>query len=148
MILKVSIIFLFILCLLGLCLVSCSDVEEPAWIEITDRNLDSLLQIDEKLVVLTFSDSSDVLCRESDSIVFKIAHDLKDSILVGRVEVDKYSQLARSYGISSIPAFRFIRNGKVKRSTVGVLKEAEINYLITAIDGMKLSDSPNVSAGR
>lgn len=145
---KVSIILLLVLCLLSLCFVSCSDAEKPAWVEVTDRNLDSLLQIDGKLFVLAFSDSSDVLCQKFDSIAFKVAYDLKDSILVGRLEVDKYNQLARSYDISSIPAFRFIRNGEVKMATVGVLEETEINYLITAIDGVKFSDSLSVDAGK
>ena len=145
---KFSVLYLFTVCLFGFYFISCSNVEKPAWIEVTDRNLDSLLQVEGKLIIMDFSSGSDSLCQRADSIVFKIAGDFRDSVLVGRIEVSKYPKLAKKYDVNSVPAFKFVKNGKIEKVTVGVLQEEEIIYLITAIDRVKSSDSLSAGAGK
>ncbi|MBQ8756434.1 MAG: thioredoxin [Lentisphaeria bacterium] len=44
-----------------------------------------------------------------------------DEIIVGKVNVEEYGELAAEMGVSSIPAMFFFRNGKLEQSLVGFM---------------------------
>ena len=44
-----------------------------------------------------------------------------DEIIVGKVNVEEYGELATEMGVSSIPALFFFRNGKVEKTLVGYM---------------------------
>ena len=53
-----------------------------------------------------------------------------DNILVGKINVDEQPELARTFGIVSIPTFIVIKDGKVSSQAVGVRSENQILEMI------------------
>ena len=53
-------------------------------------------------------------------------HDIK----VVKVDVDKHQNLARKYGIMSIPALKIYKNGTLAKESVGYLDLEELETLI------------------
>ena len=51
-------------------------------------------------------------CKMMGPVVEKIAKEYSGRAKVGKVNVDEQQELARQFGIMSIPSFVFIKNGK------------------------------------
>jgi thioredoxin 1 len=49
-----------------------------------------------------------------------------DEIIVGKVNVEEYGELAAEMGVSSIPAMFFFRNGKLEQSLVGFMDKKSL----------------------
>ncbi|NIP98849.1 MAG: thioredoxin [Akkermansiaceae bacterium] len=58
-------------------------------------------------------------CKMIGPIVDSVAGDLEGSAKVGKVNVDSEQELARTYGIQSIPTLLFFKDGEVKDTIVG-----------------------------
>lgn len=64
-------------------------------------------------------------CRMVSPIVDEIAEERAD-IKVGKINVDKESELAERFGIFSIPALVVIKDGKIVNQSVGARPKAQI----------------------
>ncbi|MEW6136615.1 MAG: thioredoxin domain-containing protein [Thermodesulfobacteriota bacterium] len=68
-------------------------------------------------------------CKMLDPIMRELADDLKDRVIVGKLDTDK-NLIARRFGISRIPTIFIIRNGEIKNAFFGpVPKEMLIRAL-------------------
>jgi thioredoxin 1 len=68
-------------------------------------------------------------CKMLDPIMKELADDLKDRVIVGKLDTDK-NLIARRFGISRIPTIFIIRNGEIKNAFFGpVPKEMLIRAL-------------------
>lgn len=96
-------------------------------LEVTDENLKSVLTNNE-LTVLDFWAEWCAPCRILAPIIDEISDELKDNttLTIGKVNVDENSDSALMYGIRSIPAVLFIKNGKVVDKFVGLHTKAQI----------------------
>lgn len=65
-------------------------------------------------------------CRMMGPVVAKIAQEYDGRIKVGKCNIDENMETARSYNISSIPAFLIFKNGKPEASFVGSMPAAEL----------------------
>ena len=54
-------------------------------------------------------------------IVNEIGEDYKDSIIVGKLDVDNNPGVAAKYGIRNIPTILFFKNGEVVDKQVGAV---------------------------
>ncbi len=52
------------------------------------------------------------------------------SIDILKVNVDKFSKIARKYGVMSIPTLIIFENGKAKKTSVGFLNQNELDEFI------------------
>ncbi len=68
-------------------------------------------------------------CRMLAPVIDEIAQE-NDDILVGKVNVDEYSDLAISFGIVSIPTLIVMKNGEAVGKLIGVRPKEEILSLI------------------
>lgn len=68
-------------------------------------------------------------CMMVSPIVDEIAEE-NDSIKVGKVNVDEESDLAREFGVSSIPTLMVFKNGEMTAIQIGALDKAGILALI------------------
>ena len=50
----------------------------------------------------------------------------KDSVKVGKVNVDEQGELAAMFGVSSIPMLVVVKDGKITNSSVGVRPKDQI----------------------
>lgn len=64
-------------------------------------------------------------CRMVSPIVDEIAEERAD-IKVGKINVDEESELAKRFGIFSIPALVVIKDGKIVNQSVGARPKAQI----------------------
>jgi thioredoxin 1 len=55
-----------------------------------------------------------------------IAAELGGEVTIGKVNVDEEPALAARFGIQTIPALKFFRNGEVVETLVGVAPKGEI----------------------
>ncbi|MDD6023599.1 MAG: thioredoxin [Oscillospiraceae bacterium] len=68
-------------------------------------------------------------CRMLSPVVDQIAEERTD-IKVGKINVDEQAQLAMEFGVMSIPTLLVFKNGKVAKSSVGVVpKDAILKML-------------------
>ena len=65
-------------------------------------------------------------CRMLGPIVSEIAEERKDTLKVGKVNVDDCPDLAARYGVMSIPAVMLFRNGQVVAQAVGYMPKEEL----------------------
>ncbi len=69
-------------------------------------------------------------CRMLSPVIGEIAEENKGRIKVGKVNVDEEPELARQFGIMSIPTLIVFKDGKVTGQTMGVQPKESILDII------------------
>jgi thioredoxin 1 len=90
-------------------------------LEITDANFDELVLKSDKPVIVDFWAVWCGPCRMVGPIVNEIGEDYKDTIVVGKLDVDNNPGVAAKYGIRNIPTILFFKNGEVVDKQVGAV---------------------------
>ncbi|MBO7450313.1 MAG: thioredoxin [Clostridiales bacterium] len=66
-------------------------------------------------------------CMMMSPIVEEMAQAFDGKIKVGKVNTDQEPELARQFGVMSIPSFFFIKNGKVVSAYTGGMSKSALN---------------------
>ncbi len=113
---------------------ACTRTERPdARIVVTTASFDQLVTQSSKPVVLDFWASWCGPCKMMDPI-FAEASVERPGIVFGKVNVDEEPKLAQRYEIRAIPTLLVFVDGRVVKTSVGVLKkEALLRLLDEAI---------------
>jgi thioredoxin len=69
-------------------------------------------------------------CRQLGPILERIATDHGGSVVVGKVNIDKFSQIASREKVRSIPDVRIYRDGKRVDQFIGLPEESEVRRRI------------------
>src|SRR5262245_40335239 len=72
-------------------------------------------------------------CRALAPVLDQIAAELGGEVAIGKVNVDEEPALAARFGIQTIPALKFFRNGEVVETLVGVVPKGEIVKQLKAL---------------
>ena len=59
-------------------------------------------------------------------VVARIAEEYEGKVKVGKCNIDQNMELARSYNVSSIPAFIIFKDGKPAANYVGAMSAADL----------------------
>ena len=94
-------------------------------ITITKENFDAEVMNSETTVLLDFWAEWCGPCRMLAPTIDEIAEE-RDDIKVGKVNVDNDPELAKQFGIFSIPTLVVIKNGEVVSQSAGVRPKAAI----------------------
>jgi thioredoxin 1 len=68
-------------------------------------------------------------CRAMVPVVEALAGELEGKAVVGKLDVDESRELARSYGVRSLPTFAVFVNGKVVDQHVGTASRTQLRDL-------------------
>lgn len=69
-------------------------------------------------------------CRMLSPILEDVQEELSDSVKIFKVDVDEDEQLARKFGIMSIPAIFVFKDGKQVEKHIGLMMQDEIVELL------------------
>ena len=87
--------------------------------EFTDSNFKTEVLDSGKLTVIDFWAEWCGPCRAIGPVIEELSKEYSGKINVGKVNVDHNPQLSTNYGITSIPAILFVKNGNVVDKLVG-----------------------------
>ena len=99
-------------------------------IEITDGNITEILKNNSIVLVDFFAEWCNP-CKMLGPVIEDIYKDNQD-IVVGKLNVDNNSS-ASKYGIRSIPALLFFKNGEIVERAVGFKNKIELQSIIDKI---------------
>ena len=98
-------------------------------IKVTNENFDSIKN-SPKPVLLDFYAEWCGPCSRVSPIIDEIASERED-IIVGKVNVDSESELAREFGVFSIPTIVVLEGGEIKQRSVGAKSKAGLLALLS-----------------
>ncbi|MEY5046166.1 MAG: hypothetical protein RL713_1391 [Bacteroidota bacterium] len=87
--------------------------------EFTDGNFQNEVLDSDKLSMIDFWAEWCGPCRAIGPVVEELSKEFEGRVNIGKVNVDHNPQLSMNYGITSIPAILFIKNGQVVYKLVG-----------------------------
>jgi len=93
-------------------------------IQFTDANFDSEVIKSAQLSVVDFWAEWCGPCRAIGPVIDELSKEYAGKVKVGKVNVDENPQVSMNFGITSIPAILFIKEGKVVDKLVGAQPKA------------------------
>jgi thioredoxin 1 len=101
--------------------------------EYTDVNFDTEVLKSDKLTVIDFWAEWCGPCRAIGPVIEELSKEYDGKVNVGKVNVDYNPQISTNYGITSIPAILFIKNGQVVDKLVGAQPKGNFVKKIEAL---------------
>lgn len=102
----------------------------PLVTEISESSYDAFPAQPGKVVIVDFYADDCGLCLQLAPILERIASDQRGKVLVGKVNVDKFSKLAIREGVRDLPDVRIYSDGRLVDKFVGLPAESEIRSRI------------------
>ena len=99
-------------------------------VELTDKNFNETIA--KGKVLIDFWADWCGPCRMLSPIVEEIAREHED-VIVAKVNVDDYPELAGKHGVMSIPTLLFIKDGNVADTSIGVVSKNVIASKLAAL---------------
>lgn len=95
-------------------------------IHLNEESFQKLTTQKEKAVLIDFWATWCGPCMMMGPVLEELATEHAD-LIVGKVNVDDYPQLAGKMGIDSIPALFFYRNGKLEKKLIGYMDKKTLS---------------------
>ncbi|GAA4654940.1 thioredoxin [Anaerocolumna aminovalerica] len=92
----------------------------------TDENFEAEVLKSNQLVLVDFYADWCGPCKMLAPTIEEVAKEYKDSVKVGKLNVDESPKTAEKYRVMTIPTLLFIKNGQVLDTVVGVIPKAQI----------------------
>lgn len=101
-------------------------------LEFTDANFQETVVASDKLTVVDFWAEWCGPCRAIGPVIEELSKEYDGKINVGKVNVDVNPNISMEYGITSIPAILFIKNGQVVDKQIGAVPKSVLEKKIQA----------------
>ena len=99
-------------------------------LNVTSENYESEVLKSEKTVLIDFYADWCGPCKMMSPVIDEIAEEMKETVKVGKINVDENHDLAMEYGVMSIPTIVVLKNGEVQKTFVGVTDKEEIKQAL------------------
>lgn len=100
-------------------------------LHINKDNFEQLVTGNDKVVLLDFWAPWCGPCRMVSPLVDQIA-DEQTEFTVGKINVDEEPELAKQFGVMSIPTLAVVKDGRVVRQEAGAKPKAQIVAMVQA----------------
>jgi thioredoxin 1 len=97
---------------------------------ITDSNFRSEVLEDRGLVLVDFWAPWCGPCQRLGPVVDAVADDLRDSVKVGKLNVDENPETARHFNVRSIPTVMLFKQGRIVETIVGLVDKQHLTSVI------------------
>jgi thioredoxin 1 len=101
-------------------------------IEVTDSNFKEIIESG-KPVVIDFWAQWCGPCKMVGPIIEELAEEYKDTVTIGKCDIDENSDVTVEFGIRSIPTVIFFKDGKAVDKQVGSAKKPVFEEKLKAI---------------
>jgi thioredoxin 1 len=99
----------------------------------TEKNFEEEVLKEEKPVLVDFFASWCVPCQMMGPMIEELALEYKDQVKVGKLDVEESQQIARKYGVMSIPTLIIFKEGQIVEQLVGLLPKDKIKEKIDSV---------------
>ena len=99
-------------------------------INLNDEKFDDL--VSKGIVVVDFYANWCGPCKILEPIIEKLSQEIDDVKFI-KVDVDKHEEIARIYGIMSIPTLIFFKNGKQVNKHIGLISYEQVKKIVDEI---------------
>ena len=83
-----------------------------------------------KLMMVDFWANWCMPCRMLGPVIEQLAQDYEGKAVIGKVDVDEQPELARQFGIMSIPTVMVFKNGALHAQAVGVQTQQKLEEML------------------
>jgi thioredoxin 1 len=101
-------------------------------LEFTDANFQNEVLDSPQLTVVDFWAEWCGPCRAIGPVVEDLSHEYAGKVNIGKLNVDQNPQVSMKYGITSIPAILFIKDGQIVDRQIGVVPKSVLEKKIQA----------------
>ncbi|MBA4198322.1 MAG: thioredoxin [Chitinophaga sp.] len=101
-------------------------------LEFTDANFETSVLKSDKLTVVDFWAEWCGPCRAIGPVIEELSKEYAGKVNVGKVNVDNNPSVSTNYGITSIPAILFIKDGKIVDKQIGAVPKNVLDKKIQA----------------
>jgi thioredoxin 1 len=101
-------------------------------LELTDGNFKEVVLDSDKLTVVDFWAEWCGPCRAIGPVIEELSKEYEGKVNIGKLNVDNNAEVSMTYGITSIPAILFIKNGEVVDKQIGAVPKSILEKKILA----------------
>lgn len=105
-------------------------MENMEILELTKQNFNEYVSNSNKPVMIDFWASWCGPCRMLAPIFEEIAKEVKDEVMVAKLNVDENAEIASQYHVATIPTILVFKQGKVTARLTGMMSKEEILQLL------------------
>lgn len=98
----------------------------------TDENAKELIESGKPVVVDCWAEWCGP-CKQIAPIVDEMAEKYNDQVIIGKYNVDDYSDLSADFGIRGVPTILFFKDGVLKDRSIGSISKTDLEKKIQAI---------------
>ena len=95
-----------------------------------DGNFDAQVLSRDGLTVVDFWSTTCVPCKQLKKVLWQVAEDMPENVVIGTVNGDENPDLLARYGVRGFPTLLFIKGGDVVETRTGVDRKQVLKKVI------------------